>query len=417
MSWLKRILGMNVKKKLRGPYDIICPDCFHKFNPNEVKFRSENNKEEKKVDTIRMSYVTKYADGIDEDTFIRLPEILIDDIRKENLIYDKTGKMIISVKDKMNCESSDRLCPKCHYSLPVDMGKYPCKLISVIGGTQTGKTVFLSSILLRLRNGFGNPVSITNITNHDEKEQLFSFEKQIIEKHFLTPSGTNKTMFLLPEATPAKQKQFPLIYKVIFQSGEYTEHPIILIFYDVPGEDLVRQGVNFSSTHPHLNNTDAFLFLADPERINGIAKKHDISNALSATNVLLSLYQKLFGKDTVVRFDKPIAITMSKSDILAERIPEDISRSLIMQQYKAGVNLKVKDFEQIHLSVREIIKKYDGVLDEYTKNHFNNYQFFAVSALGGQATKQHIPIDTFQTTSRRVEEPLLWLLYKLGYFK
>lgn len=51
----------------------------------------------------------------------------------------------IQLKDGIRC--TDRVCPYCHNPLPLKYGKYPIKYVSVIGVTQSGKTVYLSQLL------------------------------------------------------------------------------------------------------------------------------------------------------------------------------------------------------------------------------------------------------------------------------
>ena len=56
-------------------------------------------------------------------------------------------KAIRQVRDKFDTPSSRRICPHCHNNLPDVIGRFPNYVISMMGNTSSGKTVFLKRLL------------------------------------------------------------------------------------------------------------------------------------------------------------------------------------------------------------------------------------------------------------------------------
>ncbi|MBS6705033.1 MAG: hypothetical protein KH281_01135 [Lachnospiraceae bacterium] len=67
----------------------------------------------------------------------------------EGLIY--SDGFLTRVKDCYSEDSTVRLCPKCHNKLPSTYGKYKALFISVVGITGSGKTVYLNQLLESLQ--------------------------------------------------------------------------------------------------------------------------------------------------------------------------------------------------------------------------------------------------------------------------
>lgn len=67
----------------------------------------------------------------------------------EGLFY--SDGFLIRVKDCYSEDSTIRLCPRCHNRLPATYGKYKVLFISVVGITGSGKTVYLNQLLESLQ--------------------------------------------------------------------------------------------------------------------------------------------------------------------------------------------------------------------------------------------------------------------------
>ena len=68
------------------------------------------------------------------------------------LVFEKDEDGFLNaVVDTEGNRSRIRICPHCHNKLPFEFGKYPIKYIPVVGITSSGKTVYLSQILGKIK--------------------------------------------------------------------------------------------------------------------------------------------------------------------------------------------------------------------------------------------------------------------------
>ena len=106
----------------------------------------------------------------------------------------------------------------------------------------------------------------------------------------------------------------------------------------------------------------------------------------------------------------PAAFAFSKSDAL-KGLVHPTSTILRDSRHECGFNLA--DCERVSEEVMECVKEWDGPrLVDLVRTQFRTSCFFALSALG-QSPKETLEIDP--VAPLRVADPLLWLLWKLGY--
>ena len=171
----KVVTGSRVfKRNLPLQEGIVCPFCMERFNIWELKFRSTSVDEEE---------INGYARGVDEKyvdfwknvhrpTLNEEQNFVLSISDRENVtevrLWDETWipntpenqvaiekKAIWQVRDKFGNICSQRICPHCHNDLPSVIGRSPNYIISMMGNTSSGKTVYLSRLLLSLlKNGF-----------------------------------------------------------------------------------------------------------------------------------------------------------------------------------------------------------------------------------------------------------------------
>lgn len=387
---------------------IICPYCFYEFRePNDVLFRASYSIEgdqdfsprEDEALNMYNNEFGKYPAGKLNVVIEPFDKDLVKE-RKKN----PGSEIITRIVDKNGCESTERLCRKCHNTLPVGIGFHETTVISMAGILQSGKSVYMMALTKELMEGVSG----------------VSFIPQEIETHRRFKEYYNNGM--LPYPTPINQKQSAYIYK--FSAGN-TVSDTILSFFDVPGEFFTAD-LRANVRADYIKHSDAILLVIDPFRISKLRKKiKEIRRVEKEENFLLEeqvlailkLIESFIGGTNKYENNKitiPIAIILAKSDLLenTDIVPDD---STIFQDFECENKLDLKQCRLVHDEVIKILKKYQSNIVDSIDRSFKNYHFFAVSSLGKDFSNDNFLSE--EASSRRIAEPFLWLMYKLGYIE
>jgi hypothetical protein len=204
-----------------------------------------------------------------------------------------------------------------------------------------------------------------------------------------------------------------LIYTLTIRKAQ-LQKTYNLIFYDASGEDLRDQQtlVDYKS---YALDPDAIIYIADPLTIPGIESRtpYKKQSRLSPDYILrwtidlVKPYKRL--RETALTI--PIAITLSKSDLLEYIEPSDTPfRFLGEPNYADGLDMD--DIEVVNKEVQALLKKYGAHSLLETQRLSEHVSFFATSATGCA-----LDPDTGKfphVKPRRCLDPLLWILFQLG---
>jgi hypothetical protein len=107
--------------------------------------------------------------------------------------------------------------------------------------------------------------------------------------------------------------------------------------------------------------------------------------------------------------DIPTAVVITKSDTLVEDdLPFINADSPMFNSYKHEGRFNTGNFEEINEIVKSFIMETDFPLYNTMDTYFSNMGFFAVSSLGINYSRGRF------VKPLRVDEPFLWILYRLG---
>lgn len=317
------------------------------------------------------------------------------------------GGFVASVVDCFDRESTVRICPRCHNELPTSYGKYQVYTIAVVGITKSGKTVYLSYMM----QNFSRFMANAGLAARKMGETTDSFIRQNrVAKGQPLPQGT------LPEHLSQ-----PLFYRVADDRQSCT-----LVFYDIAGETCVKPDM-MEKYGKFIRNADGIIFMLDPEQFIQLRENPD-REVLEPEAVLNAMSEAFFDADNENgHCSKPLAVVLSKSDILKKRLKMISSESNIFRHI--GYNkrgFQIADYRNLNGELRQLFSKLslDGAIMETLKKGFSCYGFFAVSILDegldrvevmtpqGEKKFKYTPMNT--PSGVRAEEPLLWILYQLG---
>jgi hypothetical protein len=290
-------------------------------------------------------------------------------------------------------------------------------VIAVLGDVTVGKTHFIAACI--------NQMSSTGPIRHLKEVTECRALNQDVEKRYLnelynplfqdkTPLGGNTPAALA--RTDEEKLSKPLIYRLTLRKSSALEKIYNLVFYDASGEDLREQEtlVNHKS---YALDPDAIIYIADPLTIQGIESRTPYLRTsdrapdyvLRWAIDLIKPYKKLRGRPLTT----PIAITLSKSDLLEYVQPDDAPFKLLDESdHRGGLNLE--DIELVSQEIQALLDKYGAFDLLSTQRLSENVCYFATSATGCPPNPDTGKFD--RVIPRRCLDPLLWLLFKLGVF-
>lgn len=452
-------------------YEIICPFCFKKMKDDEVHFRSElvnqgdcdiipddyddvedfisryngEDKEEILIKYRDWDFFTETEDqeyeafwqdfnGTTEfdpaDKHLKTKAYrrkVIDPsshehqkyIKKQNevdyFIRDEQG-MVTQIELITGDTCNRRVCRYCHNPLPDNYGKYGVKFATIVGITGAGKTVYLSQLLKRMK-AYSTKVGLTAVVNN-------TAARTFLEKNSINAGES------LPGSTPATRFQQPLFYELVRDAKEHGRVTETFVLYDVAGE-VFKSPALVNKFAPFIRHADGVIVLIDPmqfEVINGVATT---SHKLDEPSAVLDAIQNIVshGKKKE-KCNIPCAICMSKADTKeVQYVLTDELRSVLLDDVRGVLDedgfskpiFNAKEYAPIGRGLREFIMTNEAVLAQQMQTNYTSYAYFAFTALGcdveegiqNNGERYQYPVGPI--LPKRVEEPMLWLFYKLGY--
>lgn len=393
---------------------ITCPYCYNKFENDDVEYQCENI--ERSVDG-----TPKCPEEADE----RFNDHWGIPVESRHFFKGKPFGLFSSEPkpskcDKCGKQSSRFVCPHCHNWLPTDMIKDGAEIISIVGAPNSGKTVYFFNLMNQLRKKSGLNISVIA---QDEGPNPAKKTSVIFDYMINLMEGGE-----LPPKTPVLEgeRPIPLIFKVSNKkAGKKGGKSIYIVFYDTPGEAF-QDKEQMKRMAEHVSNSAGILLFIDPYNIKKLtgtlqsASKEKIVTGSEHENesVLNSLLQEVKEKESE---DKPFAIVFSKIDAVLDGLSAERAGGLatILDLNRNSSYMKTKKFdlseiEQISNALEEMSEEWDL---EYIKSHVNekykeeNIRMFAVSSLGSQPKNGRIT----DLRPYRVMDPLIWILYKIGF--
>ena len=449
--------------------DVVNSDAGFLLRPAGMRFQSPalNNLAAEKTD---LPYVTFWsAMGIPEEQ-IDSRRVVVDNSMIAELNRDlSAARRDLAVKHydpesggysfqvdegAVSLFSNTMVCPCCHNVLPRNFFRYEMMRIGMAGSVASGKTVYLSSLLmngfemvqrenLSVRNAFGNP-------NDDYKLEMERNADRLLH------SG------ICPEST-GKAFRKPLFLEISYRI-ENREFTMLAAIYDVAGE-LIREATG-SGTTGFVRHMDGFICLVDPAQMHlshslitmrspdegrvldqlhlmSLADQIAIQKTSNDNGkMVMDQMDYLIGEETgegliserkadivleAIRStlgdgklrEKGMALTIAKSDLLEDlqEIREFRGSQLLFQRDQVRYGFMDTDLHFLRQGVlRQIfdqkIYRLQRALDDYKYS-----SLFAVSALGCETTvKTEGGEKVVKAVSKirpiRVEEPFLWLIMK-----
>lgn len=295
-----------------------------------------------------------------------------------------------------------RVCPECHNPLPGAYVDTAGRIVALVGAKNAGKSTYIAVLLHELMNRVGTELDASLVACDDRTIDRFKrdFARPLFDERRLLPTT--------PSAATAPRE--PLVYLLTrthtTRLGRDRTAALTLVLFDTAGEDLRSRDVTELHLR-YLEAADAIIFLVDPHELPGGGPDSD------PVDVIARVTEVVRGKRGTRRdgrVDVPAAVALTKIDALPP--PAERQSALHRARGHPGV-LDLDDREAVHEQVRALLhERQAGRLDLYLGQHYAHYALFGVSALGGLPSDGAVGAGGVRPY--RVEDPLLWLLYRFG---
>ncbi|WP_159886969.1 TRAFAC clade GTPase domain-containing protein [Paenibacillus puerhi] len=413
LEFFKQLFDKKAPVKERPAfYSIVCPYCFTKCEPGDVVFRAahvkENDDEFALQEDERLNeWRRKFRLALPDMEAVIDPELIPEDSR----VY--SGQVLVAVTDRYGVTTRRRLCPNCHNELPITAGQVPSNIISIVGASQVGKSVYMTSLIHTLQ---------TETAAHFQAAcmPLSADISRKFRHYYHEPIFERGSML---QSTNPNEQQEPFIFQFVFK--DETKPPLLLVFFDVAGEGMVERDY-LDIYASHIKNSSGILFLVDPLQVRTIRDKMRLnlgeeegefaSRYDEPREVVISLYENFISHQQSGKTDIPTAIVLTKSDMLQHLQEEDSDyiqpNSNVFRDVRHRGYLDRTEFENIDGEIRRFIEKVDRPFKDAVDVYFRNTAYFAVSALGTNPVNRQV---TGVISPVRVDEPFIWLLNQLDY--
>lgn len=384
---------------------ITCPFCFESFSAQDIQFRCLNpGCTKREPDEI-------YANARG------LPSTLMG-----HIIAAKKRSFGVGVPHTVECEdckkeSRTRLCPKCHFELSHDVGQIEQKILAIIGGSNTGKSHYIATLINRLQHEVGTNFNFSVSMIGDNTRERWN-------RDFYTPLFENKLVLQATRTSTADSTvKTPLMFRLTMQNGN-RRRALNISFFDTAGEDMSSLKVDALSVEArYICKADGLIVLLDPLQIESIRQKlqmkatdFPLRDAMARPEFIVErlreLYESYYRLSGTKKIPIPVAFTFSKIDRLWPIVDPD---SALHRPGDHFGMLDLLDVQSVSTEIGNYVQAWisSGFYNEI-QFKFAKFRFFGVSSLGAEpdANKRLSSVN-----SLRIEDPFLWLLYEFDLVK
>lgn len=298
------------------------------------------------------------------------------------------------------------VCPHCHNEIPKEMVDANITVVSMIGVSGVGKTHYVTVLLKRALNNLAR----FGISTRRLGEQTFRRMDENYNKYL-----DSDTPLVIPRTVTAMANteiKYPWIFvldrrrKGIFSSSLDSTY---LVIYDAAGEDFLSADLIHTNV-ANISESDGWVFLLDPLQFPRLRQKLPQNlrpDAVSdQTAAIERAYNFVRSKKNTSMIKKPVAMTMTKIDVLETNLPDTPAHIFRNRNYKDPADME--GISQTDGVIRRLIE--ENMQDNFVsqvENYFQKSMFFGISALGSSPDEGRV-INGLKPL--RLEDPILWLL-------
>jgi hypothetical protein len=380
--------------------DVLCPYCFTRWSTNVAAFRCTS------TDDARCPRVADEALGRLRGTAAPSEaRVLVKKGRLGQAFAVKAGEPV-----RCDCGAATRpVCPSCHSNLPQRFTEAEARTMALVGTRAAGKSHYIAVALHELEHRvgpkFGGSLMLLDDASRDRVENV------------LMPRlyGEQGVLPATQSAAADRSVREPLVSRLTLGRAKNATHSN-LVFFDAAGEDLQSLGV-LEREARYVTQSDGLILLIDPLQIPAVRDEFDDDGELPPVTAdpytmlgrLAALLREARGIAPGKPIGVPLAIALSKSDLLRGLLPEG---HLLFGASSNGRLFDADAARNLSEQLRADVAGWLGErFDTFVKAEFRQAAYFAVSALGENPVGGHLRNGV---APRRVEDPILWMLHTWG---
>ncbi len=391
-------------KNMKNARKCVCPYCYESFAAREIGFRcnSRPSRSQQRCERAR-------------------DEVLVGRMGERGEVgpafFAADGRRPKAVCPACESETTYRICPVCHMTLPPQFGMVENRLIAMVGAKASGKTVYMTVLLHEVMNQVGAAFGTSLMGSDDNTMRRYQADYQ----DHLYRDGQ-----LFAGTRPAganDNRVAPLVFRFgRSRRGAFRERPqhTVLSFFDTAGEDFnSRDSVEVNTRY--LANADGIILVLDPLQMPGARQLARPGTALpgfegvdTPVNVLSRVTNMLLDHEkagSLGRIRTPIAVVFSKLDAYWHLLDKG---SPLRAHPPRHDRFDVEDSRNVHEEVRQLLREWEGVpIDQLLETNYARHRYFGVSSLGHSPTTD-ARVGATGIQPYRVADPLLWLLSEFG---
>ena len=315
-----------------------------------------------------------------------------------------------------------RACPECHTALPIDFVNSKSSLIGLVGSKGSGKTVLMTVLVKHLREVIGlrfgadiriatdNPDGHRGLSDYQVNREVPLYESRAL------PVATNQL------GTGSRQWATPVVLRWRQEAARRFGSMVratILSFVNTAGEDLNDQATAF--TLQYLSVCDALIITLDPFALPGARARLSPPEAAIQVgddvplDVVAQITELLRTEHSIKNKKKltiPVAIVFTKIDAFYSTLDP---QNPIMATAPTAPSYDNVDGQAVHEHMLALLHLWHAdSIDTHMRLNYAEYRYFAVSALGAEPDYETGEVAPGGVRPHRVEDPVLWLLSKVG---
>jgi GTPase SAR1 family protein len=316
-----------------------------------------------------------------------------------------------------------RACPQCHSALPANFDESRNPMLGLVGAKGSGKTVLMTVLVKHLHDQVGarfgadimlatdNPDGLAGVSAYKAQREIPLFKEHTL------PPPTEKV------GTAARQASSPVLLRWRQEEpgflGRTSIKSTMLSFVDTAGEDLNAVATTF--TLQYLSVCDGLIVLLDPFALPGAramvslpaaAVSVDEDEPLQVVSNITEMLRIDHGLRTKQKISIPVAVVFTKIDAFFPVLDRYNPLMTTPPELPAYDNT---DGQAVHEHMLALLNRWRAMgIDAHMRLNYKDFRYFGVSALGAEPDYEDLTVAPGGVRPHRVEDPVLWLLTKIG---
>jgi hypothetical protein len=379
--------------------DVLCPYCFNRWSTNIAAFRCTSN------DARRCPRMPDEALGRLRGTpATEQPRVIVKKAPLGRTFAARSGKPV-----QCDCGAPTRpVCPTCHSNLPQRFTEAEGRTMALVGTRASGKSHYIAVALHELEHRVGPSFGGSLMLLDDASRNRV--DNELVPRLYRERTVLEATRSAIVD----RDVGTPLVARLTLGRDRHATHSN-LVFFDTAGEDLQSLSAMEREAR-YITQPDGLILLLDPLQMPAVRDEFHGNVELPPISAepqtmlgrIVGLLRESRALPAGKRIPLPLAIVLSKSDMLRGLLPEDHllfrTQGDVRYEAQAARNLS----EQLRADVADWLGEH---FDATVKNEFEVASYFGVSALGENPVGGHLRNGV---TPQRVEEPILWMLDTWG---